>query len=151
MKSTSIPVWNESHTKAQIHKELSMQDKRRNLVLRALASLCAAFVCGAAVASDPVDFRQQIAPIFERHCVRCHSPRNNKGDVSLATFDDLKSNDFVTAGDPGSSYLIELVTSQDGEPPVMPKEGKSLSDARLDRTGYLISPLTRNRRNRRTE
>lgn len=151
MNSTSIPVWNESHTKAQSHKELSMQDKRRNLVLRALASLCATFVCDVAVASDPVDFRQQIAPIFEQHCVRCHSPGNNKGDVSLATFDDLKANDFVTAGDPGSSYLIELITSQHGELPTMPKEGKSLSDARLARTGYLTTTLTRNCRNRRTE
>ena len=48
----------------------------------------------------PVDFEKHIAPIFEQHCVRCHSPGNNKGDVSLATFDDLKSNEYVIAGDP---------------------------------------------------
>ena len=85
-----------------------------------------------AAADEPVDFRKQIAPIFAEHCVRCHSPGNNKGDVSLATFDDLKSNDFVTAGDADGSYLIELVTSQDGEPPAMPKEAKPLSDAEVD-------------------
>jgi mono/diheme cytochrome c family protein len=85
--------------------------------------------CSTAAADELVDFSKQIAPIFEQHCVRCHSPGNNKGDVSLATFDDLKSNDFVTAGDPDDSYLIDLVTSQDGDPPAMPKEGKSLSDA----------------------
>ena len=77
-------------------------------------------------------FSKQVAPIFEQHCVRCHSPGNNKGDVSLATFDDLKSNDFVTAGDPDGSYLIELVTSQDGEPPAMPKEAKPLPDGEVD-------------------
>ena len=74
-----------------------------------------------AAADEPVDFRKQIAPIFERHCVRCHSPGNNKGDVSLATFGDLKSNEYVIAGDSEGSYLIELVTPQDGEPPAMPK------------------------------
>ncbi|MEC8553371.1 MAG: DUF1553 domain-containing protein [Planctomycetota bacterium] len=83
-------------------------------------------------AAELVDFEKQIAPIFEQHCVRCHSPGNNKGDISLATFDDLKSNDFVTAEDPNDSYLIELVTSQDGNPPSMPKERQSLSDAEVD-------------------
>ena len=87
--------------------------------------------CSTAAADELVDFSKQIAPIFEQHCVRCHSPGNNKGDVSLATFDDLKLNDFVTAGDPDDSYLIELVTSQDGDPPAMPKEGKSVSDAEV--------------------
>ncbi|MGI9474826.1 MAG: c-type cytochrome domain-containing protein, partial [Rubripirellula sp.] len=91
-------------------------------------SLC----CSAMAADEPVDFRKQIAPIFEQHCVRCHSPGNNKCDVSLATFDDLKSNDIVTAGDADRSYLMKLVTSQDGEPPVMPKEAKPLSNAEVN-------------------
>ncbi|MCB9922152.1 MAG: DUF1553 domain-containing protein [Planctomycetaceae bacterium] len=85
-----------------------------------------------AAADEPVDFSKQIAPIFEQHCVRCHSQGNSKGDVSLATIDDLKSNEYVIAGDPEGSYLIELVTSQDGEPPAMPKEAKPLSDAEVD-------------------
>ena len=88
--------------------------------------------CSATAADEPVDFLKQIAPLIEQHCVRCHSPRNNKGDVSLATFGDLKSNEYVIAGDPEGSYLIELVTSQDGEPPAMPKEAKPLSDGEVD-------------------
>lgn len=101
---------------------------RRNALVFILLAICAS----GQADERQVEFAKQIAPIFERYCVRCHSPGNNKGDVSLATFDDLKANDFVTAGDPGSSYLIELVTSQDGEPPAMPKEGKPLSDAEVD-------------------
>ena len=85
-------------------------------------------LCCSATADEPVDFGKQIAPIIEQHCVRCHSPGNSKGDVSLATLDDLKSNEYVVAGDADGSYLIELVTSQDGEPPAMPKEAKPLSD-----------------------
>lgn len=93
-----------------------------------LLSICAA---GRADATQ-VDFEKQIAPVFAEHCVRCHSLASNKGDVSLATFDDLKSNDYVIAGDPDDSYLIELITSQDGEPPAMPKEAKPLSDTEVD-------------------
>ena len=88
--------------------------------------------CSTIAADEPIDFSRQIGPILEQHCVRCHSPGNNKGDVSLTTFDDLKSNDYVIAGDPDDSYLIELVTSQDGEPPAMPKEAKPLSDTEVE-------------------
>ena len=84
------------------------------------------------LAAKPIDFNKQIVPIIEQHCVRCHSPSNNKGDVSLATFDDLKSNEYVLAEDADGNYLIELVTSQNGEPTAMPKEGNPLSDAEVD-------------------
>ena len=77
------------------------------------------------------DFRTQIAPIFEHHCVRCHSPANKKGDVSLATIDDLKSNEYVIAGNPDNSHLIDLVTGVDGEPPAMPKGADALSEEQI--------------------
>ena len=100
----------------------------RNAFALILLSICA---LGRADERQ-VDFEKQVAPIFAEHCIRCHSPGNSKGDVSLATFDELKSNEFVTPGDADGSYLIELVTPQDGEPPAMPKEGKSLSNAEVD-------------------
>lgn len=74
-----------------------------------------------------VDFKDQIAPIFQQHCVKCHSPNIKKGDFSLATIDDLKANEYVIAGDPDGSYLIELVTSQDGDPSAMPQKADPLS------------------------
>ena len=88
------------------------------------SSLCATEV--------PIDFRAQIAPILEQHCVRCHSPANSKGDVSLATIEDLRASEYVIAGDPKASYLIELVTSIDGEPPAMPQEADPLSGEQVD-------------------
>ncbi|MEZ6090794.1 MAG: PSD1 and planctomycete cytochrome C domain-containing protein [Pirellulaceae bacterium] len=78
--------------------------------------------------SEAVDFSKQIAPIFQQHCIRCHSPNSRKGEVSVATFDDLKASEFVIPGDPDGSYLLELVTSRSGEPPAMPKEAEPLSD-----------------------
>ena len=77
------------------------------------------------------DFRTQIAPIFEHHCVRCHSPGTKKGDVSLATIDDLKTNAYVIAGNPDNSHLIDLVTGVDGEPPAMPKGADALSEDQI--------------------
>ncbi|MCA9115298.1 MAG: DUF1553 domain-containing protein [Planctomycetaceae bacterium] len=91
-----------------------------------------ALCCPMAAADEPVDFIRQIAPILELHCIRCHSPGNTRGELSLATFGDLKKNEYVVPGDPAGSYLIELVTSQDGKPPAMPQEAKPLAAAEVN-------------------
>ncbi|MCS7469377.1 DUF1553 domain-containing protein [Stieleria sp. ICT_E10.1] len=82
-------------------------------------------------ADSLLDFQSQVAPILQRHCIRCHSPNNNQGELSLATLDDLRANDYVIAGDPESSYLLELITPTDGQPAAMPKESNPLSDAEV--------------------
>jgi cytochrome c553 len=81
----------------------------------------------AALAKSPVDFSRDVAPILEQHCIRCHQPANKKAGLSLASFADLKSNEYVVAGDPDASYLIEIVTAAAGDKPRMPKQGAPLS------------------------
>ncbi len=84
-----------------------------------------------ALAEGPVDFGHDVVPILQQHCVRCHSPGNNKGDVSLATIADLTDNEYVIPGDPENSYLMELVTDTEDNPAAMPKEGRPLSDSEV--------------------
>jgi hypothetical protein len=55
------------------------------------------------------DFVSEVAPIIERHCVRCHQPAIKKGDLSLATRVDLDANDLLSAGHPDGSYLLAVV------------------------------------------
>ncbi|QDV43748.1 Planctomycete cytochrome C [Stieleria neptunia] len=109
--------------------------------LRLLAVCTVLLATGATVRGDdsPLDFKSQIAPILQRHCVRCHSPNNNQGDLSLATIDDLRGNDYVIAGDPESSYLLELVTPSGGQPAAMPKEAQPLSEAEINSLRKWIS------------
>jgi mono/diheme cytochrome c family protein len=97
------------------------------IVAFATSVLLGIWVESAAIAKPPVEFGRDVAPILEQHCIRCHQPSNKKGDLSLTTSADLKSNEFVIAGDPDSSYLIEVVTAADGKKPEMPKEGTALS------------------------
>jgi hypothetical protein len=85
-----------------------------------------------AIAKPAVDFTRDVAPLLERHCIRCHQPANDKSRFSLATFADLAANEFVVPGDPDASYLIELVTSIDGQPAAMPKEGSPLSGDEIE-------------------
>lgn len=79
-----------------------------------------------------VDFEREIAPIFRERCLRCHRPGNAKSDMSLATIDRLRENDYIIDGDADSSYLVELITSIDGEPPEMPHEGDPLTVQQVD-------------------
>lgn len=95
-----------------------------------LTALC----CSVTAADETVDFGKQIAPIFQQHCMRCHSPGNSKGEISLATIDDLKSNEYIVVGDADKSHLIELVTSREGKPPAMPQKAEPLS---MEQVGLL--------------
>ena len=89
-------------------------------------------ICSSSRAEETrVDFEKQVAPIFAQHCLRCHSPGNRKGDISLTTIEDLKANEHVIAGEADGSYLIELVSGVDREPPAMPKDAKPLSEDEL--------------------
>lgn len=73
-----------------------------------------------------VDFESDVAPILEKHCLRCHSDGQRKGEFSLSTSGDLLEN-YVIPGDPEGSYLIDLIAGTDGDKPMMPKESDPLS------------------------
>ncbi len=84
--------------------------------------------CGVSVAAEsPVDFGRDVVPILEQHCIRCHQPAIKKADLSFATRADLEANDFLSAGKPAESHLLEMVTPSGGAKPQMPKEGPPLS------------------------
>lgn len=103
------------------------------LSLRIISSVLVLAPCASTLADElPVDFEKQIAPIFATHCVRCHSPEQSKGDLSLATIHDLKTGEYISAGDPENSALLELVTESDGDRPAMPKDSRPLSSNEVD-------------------
>ena len=100
--------------------------------LRTFALLAVLASSSAFAANEEIGFAKHIAPIFSQHCIRCHADLNSKGDFSLTTIADLKANDYVTAGDAEASHLIELVTSTDGAPALMPKEATPLTNTEVN-------------------
>ena len=108
-----------------------LDSQSQSLSYRAAYALLALWSClvmsKQGVGEDAIDFGRDIAPLLAEHCVRCHHPGNKQGEVSLATVDDLVVNDYVIAGDPDASHLIDLVVARDGEAE-MPQEGPRLSD-----------------------
>ncbi len=107
--------------------ELMHQTRLFLTTFRFAAALAVAWLVNVAAARSPVDFARDVAPILEQHCIRCHQPANKKSGLSLATFGELKANEYVVAGEPDASYLIEVVTGAGNKMPLMPKEGAPLS------------------------
>ena len=92
--------------------------------------LLIAWVCGGSLArgdDEPV-FRQQVAPIFERHCVRCHQGNTPKGGLDLTSEKTARaggeSGAVIEPLKPDASLLVEYIS---GTKPEMPKDAPPLA------------------------
>ncbi|WP_339613711.1 DUF1549 domain-containing protein, partial [uncultured Rubinisphaera sp.] len=72
-------------------------------------------------------FRDRIAPILERRCVTCHNDQQKAGDFSMQSAESAFAGGYIEAGDIESSYLIDLITPENGKA-AMPKDASPLSD-----------------------
>ena len=81
----------------------------------------------------PLDFERDVAPIFEQHCLGCHTPDNRKGDIALTTAADLRELAYIDLDHPDDSELLALVTAAPGDDrPRMPLKGESLSTDQIE-------------------
>ena len=68
-------------------------------------------------ADDGELFRQQVAPIFERHCTGCHQGAKAKGGLVLTTQKAAlaggESGPAIVPFKPDESLLVEYVTGDD--------------------------------------
>ncbi|MGE0143145.1 MAG: c-type cytochrome domain-containing protein [Planctomycetota bacterium] len=109
---------------------------------RTLASLSVALLtAGLATAQDDaaerkprIDFEAQVRPILRDHCVKCHGPDKQKGDLrlDLRRFVFSGEDDPIVPGDPDGSVLLDLVTLPADDPDVMPAEGEPLRPAQVE-------------------
>lgn len=83
----------------------------------------------------PVDFVQEIRPLFEKHCVSCHGAEKQKGglrlDIKAAAFtggDDHAPN--IVPGKPKDSPLLKFVGGEDPDL-LMPPKGERLTAEQL--------------------
>ncbi len=92
-----------------------------------MASIWWAAAVGAVDTS--IDFHRDVAPIFEQHCLQCHSDNITKGEVSLSTGTTLRDSGYVVPGEPDSSTLVDLIS---GDEPEMPKSNPPLTRAEVE-------------------
>ena len=96
-----------------------------------LLSSFAAWMCPARAAEETV-FQKQVAPLLERHCLRCHGPKTQRGGLSLATSADVSAGGdngpVIIAGKPDQSLLVAMIS---GDKPKMPKKAAPLKPAEV--------------------
>lgn len=76
-------------------------------------------VTGGRIRGDePIDFTKDVSPILQKRCVACHNDRDRRGGLSLQSAEAVRrggdSGAALEAGDPESSYLLDLLLPTDG-------------------------------------
>jgi hypothetical protein len=84
----------------------------------------------APAATTEVSFANDVMPILESRCIRCHGGERVEGELILKSYAEImaggESGPVVVAGDASASSLVELSAS--GE---MPKRGPKLTPAQV--------------------
>ena len=101
-----------------------------------VSAVCLSFVGSVAADDAPVSYYKQIRPIFQSHCQGCHQPAKQSGGYVMTDFARLLAGGesetaAVLAGKPEESFLIDLITPDNGEA-AMPKGKAPLSTPEID-------------------
>ena len=113
------------------------QARRRPLhwapaALGVAATLCTLQALALQPSRPRVSFEREVAPILERHCLRCHADADRKGGFSLTSRADLFDKRVVLPGRSSAGRLLALVTAAPGDKPRMPKDGTPLAPSEVD-------------------
>ncbi|MDG1072784.1 MAG: DUF1553 domain-containing protein [Akkermansiaceae bacterium] len=94
-----------------------------------IRSLCALTTALPVFAASP-DFREDIQPILESHCVRCHSESKVKGGLRMDTYEKIMEGgdtaDAIVPGNPEKSEMLVRVHLRPIDEGIMPDEGQML-------------------------
>lgn len=82
-------------------------------------------------AAEPIDFDQQIRPIFERRCYECHGPAKQRAKLRLDSPDAIRSGaggeSVIVPGKPDASTLYQRISLPPDDIEIMPAEGETLT------------------------
>jgi mono/diheme cytochrome c family protein len=99
------------------------------LVLGVLASTASVH------ADEPVDYLRDVKPIFARHCVICHGPAKQRGDLRLDTaahaMQGGNSGAAIVPGKSGASRLIQAITGAKDVKAMPPEDRPRLTAAEI--------------------
>jgi len=101
---------------------INMSTATRHLVL---------LFASAQVAVADVDFRQQVQPVLENSCLRCHGAEKTKGGLRLDTKEGLlkggANGPVINSAEPEKGELLRRITLPRGHEDLMPQESEPLT------------------------
>jgi hypothetical protein len=92
-------------------------------------------VMGESSAQNLPDFGQNIWPIIDSKCVKCHGPRKLRGEVRLDLPTEFLLKDGQTVlspGDPEDSLLVEVISHPEGHADIMPPKGEPVTEHEIE-------------------
>lgn len=94
-----------------------------------LGTLAAAVLASVNASAAKIDFKKDIAPIFEKRCIECHGAEKKKGGLRMHTKEETFDSETVVAGkaDDSEVYLRVILAADDDD--IMPPKGDPLSKA----------------------
>ncbi|QDV20847.1 Planctomycete cytochrome C [Gimesia panareensis] len=105
---------------------------QRIQILTLLLLVCPSGFTAQTDAAEP-DFKKEVVPIFQQHCIRCHNDSTKDGGLSLETkqaaLQGGENGKILTPGVAAESMLLDYVF---GPEPEMPKKGEPLSKEEID-------------------
>ncbi len=110
----------------------------REMTISNTKTACAALALGlfatASASAATVDFKRDIEPIIQRHCLKCHDARK-KGGLRLSNRREAfmpsdSGVSVIVAGKAGESLLLQKVLANDPNER-MPKEAPALSESEV--------------------
>jgi mono/diheme cytochrome c family protein len=87
-------------------------------------------------AAKPVDYAEEIQPIFDRRCLECHGPQKQEAGLRLDSLSFLlkggKSGPAVIAGKGFESLLYRGIAGASEDVAPMPPQGDRLTEKQID-------------------
>jgi hypothetical protein len=78
-----------------------------------------------------VSFKNNVLPIFQQHCIKCHGGDNPEQGLELTSYRTVmtgsENGSVIEPGDPDKSYLVKMVVTKK-----MPKKGPPLSSTEIN-------------------
>ncbi|MDP7013702.1 MAG: DUF1549 domain-containing protein, partial [Verrucomicrobiota bacterium] len=101
-----------------------------------LVLACAMLAAALVPLGQAVEFDNNVRPLLELHCVKCHGSDKQKGGLRLDTLGQaVKGGDSGTAltkGDPAKSLLLERISLAANHDDIMPPKGDPLKPAQIE-------------------
>ncbi len=98
--------------------------------------------------TEPISYARSIRPILAANCFGCHQDARSQGDYVMTRFDSMleggaSGDPAIVPGKPDESYLVELITAEDGKAQ-MPPESEPLSATDIESIRTWIAEGARN-------
>jgi mono/diheme cytochrome c family protein len=109
------------------------------IVAAGVVSLTVLAACQSApkFSAKELYFAEQVKPVFEAHCVRCHTGDHPPAGLNLTNgprafaSHRLAGGKFIVPGDRDASYLLRAIVRNGTHPKMMPRADISLTDDQI--------------------